>query len=79
MKYEYLQGIKIDGHSLRVYTSNYKGVEFCKQTDARYDTRTGMILQNKKVNVLYFIQGEIEDFKTEEEMLKHIDEVQNGN
>ena len=65
--------MKIDGHSLRMYKSNYKGIDFYRQTDTRCDTRTGYVLENKKVKILYFIDGDKSEFKTEKEMIEYID------
>lgn len=72
VNWQYLQGAKIDGHSLRIYKSKYYGFKIFKQTDTRYDTRTGFILENKKTKTIYFpdegVFGKDCEFKSLEEL-----------
>jgi len=72
VEWSYNQGIKVDGHSLRIYNSKYHGFTIFKQIDTRYDIRTGFILENKKPKIIYFpdedIFGKDCEFKTLEEL-----------
>lgn len=69
--WRYLQGVKLDGHSLRMYKSEYYGVEIYKQIDSRYDARTGFAL-NKPVKYLFFTDDKDVEFKTLFELQDYI-------
>ena len=67
----YMQGATLGGLSLRMYKSEYYGVEIYKQIESRYDTRTGFAL-NKPVKSLFFTDDKGVEFKTLFELQDYI-------
>lgn len=70
--FNYIQGLKSNGQSLRMYESNYKELNIYKQVSSRYNIYTGISL-NKKPNIIYFIESSKRNFKTLEDLLNYID------
>lgn len=70
--FKYIQGLKSNGQSLRMYESEYMGIKIYKQISSRYNINTGMSL-NKKPNIIYFIESSKKNFKKLEDLLNYID------
>lgn len=69
--WSYFKDVKIDGHSLRMYKSTYYGVDIYKQTDSRYDVRSGLSL-DKPVKTLFFTDNKGVEFKALGELQDYI-------